>query len=355
MIIQKKELSQRIESIKSIVPKSGNMVAIQSILLKDGYLIATNHEITIKAKLEGTGSESFLIPQKAFDLIKNLPDGEMEISADSSNHSVTIKAGSINNTFQSLSPELFCTVKEPVCDNGLDISVDSEELREKMKDVLYAVAKKHSGKMGALCISCGEGYLNFAGTDGHMLAWDKLAFEGEGMELLIPRDTAEKLLQLDFVGEVKIKHSPTSAIFTTDDYIIETRLIDGSYVPYAKMFVDMPIHATVDKKKFMDAVHRAAMCIDLETRIPIRLQFDADSVRVYLEAKNAKYSETVPLDGKVEEPVLIAFDPRLLKETLKVFDVEKIHLGLKSDKQPMFVSAEGKELKSLVLPVNIKT
>lgn len=353
MIIQKSELSQKIERIKSIVPKKSAVAAIQGILLKDSYLIATNHEITIRARLKGAEGESFLIPQKAFDLIKNLPDGEMEISAGVGNV-ISIKSESINNKFQSLSPEMFSIGSVPVNDRCYEMTVDSRKLKDCVKNVLYAVSKVSSGqKMGALCIRCKDGYLHFAGMDGHMLAWDKLAFQGEKAELLIPREAAEKLLQLDFNGKVKVEHSQRSAVFTTEEYIIETRLIDGPYFQYEKVFDNMTIHTSADRKKIMDAINRAAMCIDHDSRMPIRLKFESDSVRVYLDAKNAEYSEMVFLDEPVEKPVLIAFDHRLLMETLKAFETEKVHVDLLSGQHPLRMNADGRELKAIVLPVSI--
>jgi len=353
MIIQKKELSQKIEALKGIVPKFSHVPAIQGILLRDGHLTATNHEITIKAKLEDAGGESFIIPQKAFELIKNLPDGEMEISSDSS-HGVTIRAGSINNTFQSMDPKLFETGSFPAEGDAHDMSVDSGELKRCMKNVLYAVSRTSPGqKMGALCIGCSGGFLNFAGTDRHVLAWDRLEYAGEDMELLVPRAAAEKILQMDLDGEVCIKRDSNSAVFATEEYMVKTCLIEGPYLPYGKMFMDMPVHVTADRKGFMDAANRAAMCIDPGNRIPIRFQFDGGSVRVYLEARNAKYSETVPLEKEAEEPVLIAFDPKLLMETLKAFDTEKVHMRMSGGNQPLLMDADGRELKSLVLPVTI--
>ena len=83
MKIQKMELAQKLNKIKSVVPKKTTQAVLQGILVKDGYLIANNMEMTVKAKIEGTEGESFIIPERAFDLINNLPDGEMEIKVTS--------------------------------------------------------------------------------------------------------------------------------------------------------------------------------------------------------------------------------------------------------------------------------
>lgn len=96
MKIQKAELAQKLNRIKGVVPKKTNIPALQGVLVKDGYLTANNMEMTVKAKIEGTEGEEFIIPERAFDLINNLPDGKMEISVTAGNV-ITIKADKIKN------------------------------------------------------------------------------------------------------------------------------------------------------------------------------------------------------------------------------------------------------------------
>lgn len=85
MKVQKYEIARVIDKLKSIVQKNDQFPALGGILVKDGYLIASNSEITMKVKLEASKGSYFIIPMKAFDLIKNLPDGEIDISATDKN------------------------------------------------------------------------------------------------------------------------------------------------------------------------------------------------------------------------------------------------------------------------------
>lgn len=64
MKIDKNELSRKIAQIKGIVPKTTTIEALQGVLLKDGYLIASNTEVTVKAKLESAEGTPFIIPAK---------------------------------------------------------------------------------------------------------------------------------------------------------------------------------------------------------------------------------------------------------------------------------------------------
>ena len=54
MKIQKTDLAQKLNKIKGVVPKKTTMPVLQGILVRDGYLIANNTEMTVKAKIEGT-------------------------------------------------------------------------------------------------------------------------------------------------------------------------------------------------------------------------------------------------------------------------------------------------------------
>lgn len=106
MKVQKADLATKLNKIKGVVPKKTTMPVLQGILVKEGYLIANNMEMTVKAKLEGIEDDCFIIPERAFDLISNLPDGEVEISVTTKNI-ITIKADKIKNKYRTMDSEQF--------------------------------------------------------------------------------------------------------------------------------------------------------------------------------------------------------------------------------------------------------
>ena len=136
MKIQKTELAQKLNKIKSVVPKKTTQAVLQGILVKDCYLIANNMEMTVKAKIEGTEGESFIIPERAFDLINNLPDGEIEIAPTAEN-TITIKADKIKNKYQTLDAETFPVTAVP--EEGNELTIKADMLLESVKRVAYAV------------------------------------------------------------------------------------------------------------------------------------------------------------------------------------------------------------------------
>jgi len=348
MKIQKTDLAQKLNKIKGAVPKKTTMPVLQGILVRDGYLIASNMEMTVKAKIEGTEGESFIIPERAFDLINNLPDGEMEISAAAGNI-ITIKADKIKNKYQTLDPAQFPTTASQ--DEGSELRIKAEMLLESMKRVSYAVpAQNSSTVMTAMCLQATGGQLNFVGLDGHVLAWDKIDYDGE-FELLIPKNTVDKMKSLGLSGEVQIRHNKTGAVFITEDFEIYTRLIEGEYFKYQTLFKELPLHTVVSRIALLDAMTRAKMCT--EERCPVRFELDGDALSLSIKDNTTDYHETIELQEDIAEALTIGFDARLVLETLKAFDCENVGLSFGGPKMPMIVEAEDSDFKTIVLPVAI--
>ena len=93
--------------------------------------------MTVRTKIEGSEGEIFLIPAKAFDLIGNLPDGEVEISPGKKN-TIMIKAEKIKNKYQTLEPETF-PASGMLGDDDKETTIDSNLLLASMKRVSYAI------------------------------------------------------------------------------------------------------------------------------------------------------------------------------------------------------------------------
>lgn len=348
MKLQKAELAQKLKKIKGVVPKHTTMPIMQSVLVMDGCLIASNSEITVKAKIEGTDNESIIIPERAFDLIDNLPDGEVDISSTSETE-ITIKTGKIKNTYQTFAPELF---PMPVMEEeGDELTIPAETILESMKRVAYAVSPQNiNALMNAMCLQASGGQLNFVGLNGYVLAWDKVDYEGE-FELLIPKNAVDKLKSLGLSGEVKIKRNKNAAIFITDEFEVYTRLVEGEYFKYQKMFNDLPLHTVISRTDLLDAMTRAKMCT--EEMSPVKFELKGNSLNLSIKDSTTDYHETVDLQEEMTDALTIGFNARLVLETLKAFDCDNVGVSFGGPKMPMIVEAEDSDFKTIVLPVAI--
>lgn len=348
MKIEKNELAKKIGQLKSIVPTRTTIDALKGVLYKDGYLIASDTELTVKAKIEGAEGESFLIPERAFDLINNLPNGEVEISATAENM-IVIKADKIKNKYKTLDSAMFPTTAVP--EDGSELTIPSDTLLESMKRVSYAVpAQNPNAVMTAMCLQASGGQLNFVGLDGHVLAWDKVDYDGE-FELLIPKNTIEKLKLLGLSGDVKIKYNKIGAVFITEEFEVYTRIIDGKYFNYQRIFTDLPLHTVVSRVDLLEAMTRAKMCT--EEKCPVKFEMEGSVLNLSIKDTVTDYHEIVDLQEEIGRALTIGFNARLVIETLKAFDCDNVGISFDGPKMPMIIEAEDSDFKTIVLPVAI--
>lgn len=348
MKIQKTELANKLNKVKDIVTKRTTMPVLQGVLVKDGYLIANNLEMAVMAKLDGIENEYFIIPERAFDLINNLPEGEIEITV-SDDYEMVISADKIKNKYQTLNPELFPinTVKG----EKINFAVKSEVLINSIKRVSYAIPQQGKRSiMTAMCLQAKKGILNFVGLDGRLIAWDKVDYEGE-FELLIPKDTVDKLKTIGLKGDVRITYSNSEAIFITNEFEIYTRLVEGKYYRYSEMFKELSLHTVVSRLDLLNAITRSKMCT--EEKFPVYFEFKDNRLKISVKDNVTDYIEFVDVQENFSGELKIAFDARLIIKTLKSIDCYDIGISFEGSKDPIIIEADDSNFKALILPVAI--
>lgn len=140
--------------------------------------------------------------------------------------------------------------------------------------------------------------------------------------------------------------------FKSDEYTIYTRLIEGKYFAYQKMFTEGEINTCASRTALIGAMTRAKMCT--EEKQPAVFQIEDDVLNISIRDKLADYQEQVPLQETVCKSIRLGFDSRLVLETLKAFTCDNIALGFTSPRTPMIVEAEDSDMKAMVLPVAIR-
>ena len=302
MKLKKYELVRAIDKVKSVVQKNPQIPALGGVLVKEGYAIAANGEMTIQVKLEGTEDESFIIPMKAFDLIKNLPEGDVEITCDDKDV-VTIQMEKIKNSYQSFPAESFMYDKtETGKEEG--IVLPGALLMEAISHALYAAADKSPGRpeLEGIYLEGDGDNLNLAATDGHVMCWDQInAVSGvSGLKLIVPKTAAKKLTSMGMDDDVTLSYDANGAIFKTDTYLIRTRIRNGKFVPYQKMFVNMENYAIVNREELIGAIDRPGGRLRYEGSGPSGKIERYDKMRGTLYVDGRKLGDIEELDFPIK-------------------------------------------------------
>ena len=353
MRAQKYEVVRILDRVRSVVQKNSAFPALEGVLVKDGYFIGSNMELTIQVKSEACRGDSFILPAKAFDLIKNLPDGEVEIREDGERQ-VLIKTDKIVNRYQTFPADDFAFYQ---ADQGFDneITLPGERLMEALGHVVYASDEK-AGKaiLGGVYFEAEPGALNLVAADGHMSAWDQIETSGESdMKVIVPKSAVKKLISLGIIDDVSVAYNKSSVIFRSGDCTVSSRLIDGNFLDYRRFFQEVPESVVLNRKGLLEAMNRAKLCIvDRDnTKHAAVFDFNGGELQVSIADSLSDYSEVIELDSILTEEMRIGFNPNIILETTRVFSRDEIRLSYSSPKAPMYLTEEGSRLRALILPV----
>lgn len=352
MKVQKYEISRTIDKLKSIVQKNDQFPALGGVLVKDGYLIASNTEMTMQLKLEASKGSCFIIPMKAFDVIKNLPDGEVIIDADGKNI-VTIKTKAIKNKYQSYPPEEFSfDITEDL--DAPEVVINGKRMMDAIGHVIYAAADSSSAtQMMGVYFEGGENKIKLVALDGHVVAVDSIPTDGTAdMKLIVPKTVAKKLVSMGIIDDVAVTYTKNRAVFKSKEYTIYTRLIEGKYFDYNRFFMAGKMKTYVSRPELVAAMTRAKMCT--EEKKPAVFEINEDQLNIRIADRFTDYQEEVKLQDPLPEPLKIGFDSKLILETLKAFTCENIAMNFSGPKMPAVVEVEDSDMKAIVLPVMIR-
>ncbi|MCR5329607.1 MAG: DNA polymerase III subunit beta [Lachnospiraceae bacterium] len=350
MRIQKSELAGKINNVKNIVPKSTTIEAIQGVLIEGSYLIANNMETAAKVKIDGSTDTPFIIPNSAFNLISSLPDGEMEITPGKG--CITIKEGSIKNMFSTREATDFQKPNIEKSDESKSFVINSEDFLRSIKRVAFAIGDNDSkGPTSSLCLRAKEGMLNYIALDGHIVAWDQMEYEGD-FELLIPRNTVDKLLSIGLEGDMTIEYSSKGALFITEECEVSTRLVSGTFFDVSKMLSVGTLHTTIKKAAMVEALNRIKTCVSNDSQA-VKLAFTKDSLNIAMRNSITDYNEEIMLTKDIEDELTIAFNPKLLSECIRAMDGEEVNMTFNGAKAPLMIRTDSSAFLTVVLPVNL--
>ena len=349
MKIEKSAIASRLGKLKNVI--SGRTVtdALQGVLFKDNCLTANNLEIGVKANLEIETDETFIIPLKAIELIESLPDGIVEITTDKS-HAITIKTEGIKNKFQSFPPESFPAIQSVINDIST-VSISSSDLQDAINSVMYAVAAQHNNQiLTGLLFDSSDGVLNIVGCDGFRLAWSKLDYDKE-FKFVVPKAAIQKLMSIGISGEIQVSYDSKTAIFKSKDYIVSTRLLEGSYLNYKKMFPKYDNTTIIDRTAFIESLRRSMICADDRLKGAVKLQLEESRMHITSNSSVSEYAENIKLEAPIDAPIAIGFNAHYIVDCLRSFSCEKVEVSFGQAVQPMVVD-DGR-LSAIVLPVKL--
>lgn len=320
-------------------------------------LIGTDLEVGISTKVEVDVNEkgSVTVPAKKLqDIVRELPDGEVQISV-AKNNAVSIKAGKSFFKIMGLSKEDY--PKLPAWKEENAYILDQSLLKESLSLTIFAISTDETRYVlnGILILIKGD-KISFVATDGRRLAYNEREFENKNkkdLEVIVPAKAIHEIMKiLNWEGEVKMIPSQNQVIFDFGDTYLISRTIEGNFPNFNQVIPkEEKTKSSVNREGFLQAVKRASLLTSADSPA---VKVDFVKGKILVSSRSANLGESKEeLDAETNgKDISIGFNPNYLTEALKTLDIENVSISLSdSDKPGLLTGKEG--YKYVIMPMQL--
>jgi len=388
--IEKNELLNGISTAMRAVSFSKNQPILGCLLMEvsnDGVkLIGNNLEMSIETAKIATNPSmdqvagKIALDAKVFsDIVRSLPDGEIQISTDAK-HLVVIKSGKSEFKILGVNPKDFPEIKN-ITPAGSFV-IENATLRDMIRKTIFCVSQDNAKPvlMGALVrVSGGQsiegadeqaddvsdeksakqlgGIVEMCTVDGFRISHiqSKIDYDGNDISIIIPGKTLSeisKMLPTAKNSKVTVYFDNKRIWLFFEGTKVMSRLIDGEFINFENMFgIESTSLARVDRAELLSAIERATLIGERKT--PVVLNVDDSFIYISSRTEMGSMDEEVAIDSQGAK-IIICFNPTYLADFLKSTNADQVEMSFASPLSPCIIRpVDDDNSKYLVLPLRI--
>ncbi|MBI2870693.1 MAG: DNA polymerase III subunit beta [Candidatus Omnitrophica bacterium] len=356
----KQELIRCAQSVVNATATKSTLPILSNIHLEAHksklYWSGTDLEIAIQTEMDAEVGEtgSITVPgRKFYDIIKELSDGEIEITVRK-NNTVEIECGKAYFKIMGTPSDDF--PKPPELNTQEILTLPQEVLKEFFAITSFAVSHDETRYVlnGVLMVVCG-GEVKVVATDGRRLSVVKrkgISPEALEKEVIIPAKTVHELNRnMGGGGNVVVHFGENQIRFDFDRTKLYSRLIEGQFPNYEQV---IPKHKgkeiKIRREDFLSAVKRVSLLAGSSQ--PVRLELGKN--RLTTSAQSGEVGEArEEVDAHYSGDAVVAgFNPGFLMDALKNIALEEISLELEDAEKPGVIRT-GDDYLYVVMPMQL--
>ena len=347
--VEKDVLTDVIRKVSNVVNTKTTIPVLNNVCLeaKDDklFLAATDLEVYIRtgvqAGVERQGSTT--LPARKFaQIVSALPDGEVKLeTGENEQTSISCKNSFFKMT--GLSAEEF--PEEEEADGELSFTISGKQLKSMLNKVSYAASTDENRHvLNGTLLSIRSGVLTSVGTDGRRLALMEQSLEDESIDdtdvILPPKVVGELHKVLDKDDDTSVTLSEARAVFSINDTLLTTKLVEGTYPNYRQVIPSgFSYSAVIPRESLSEVVNRVAMVV---TESSASIKMNIENTQATISATSAEVGESSePLEVSYEgEPVEISFNPQFLMDPLRHMESDQVVLRFNDQYSPVSLSGD---------------
>jgi DNA polymerase-3 subunit beta len=324
-------------------------------------LQATDMELGVRVGLELSDSTdgSAVVPGRLLlDVVRSLPKDDLTLEYRSSQQDVEVVSGPARFHLRTLPAEDF--PKLPDTPESGVLTVPSEAFVDTINRVARAASRDETRPhLTGVLVSASEKELRMVATDSYRLSVKETTLDeplSGSLEANVPARTLQELGRIAAAagaGTIGVAALENQVVFTVDDVVLSSRLVEGRFPNYQQLLTDSYDHELrVNRAELVDVVRRISLLA--QKNAPLRLSFSEGAVQVSAQTPDVgEASETLPIPFG-GEPFEIGFNPEFFRDGLESAESDDLVLKLISPLRPGLIqSGDDGGFLYLVMPIRL--
>jgi DNA polymerase-3 subunit beta len=368
LVARKADLVRELQFFQQIVERKNTIPILANVLIEatgnEITFLATDLEVTLRSRAEAAVSRhgAVTLPaKKLFEVVRALPDGDVNIDSDKGGTGVRVSGGQFSSRMPTLPREDFPTVNDPPGHSR--IAVSGASLARMIARTQFAITGEDTRYYlnGALFVLKDSG-MTFVATDGHRLALVQSPQSGsppaDEIRAILPRKALAELGRLlpDAQGDVMYERGDNHLYFEVGPRLLMSRMIDGQFPAYEKVVPKSNDKSVeFERDRLTNAVRRVALLSNERSRA---VKFVVNKGTVEVTSSSPEFGEAhEPIEvDYTGPPITICFNAQYVLDFLNVVEAEIVALDLKDDVSQAVmrpVGVEGYEYTYVIMPMRV--
>jgi len=345
---EKEKIIQILQKVQLAVGVRTTLPVLSNILFKaDGGKLSvsgTDLDLSIRSTMDakvGAKGGITMPAKRIVSIVRDMPGSELDIEVDEKD-AMAIRSGQSFFKVLGISEDEFPPL--PNMEGGKTYAMEQGVLQEMIRNTSYAMASDESRQvLNGLLLSFRDGKFAVVATDGRRMALyehEMAVAKGEEGDYVIPPRAVSALQGiLQTKGSVKIIGKEKMIGFETDDTLIVSKLVEGTYPNYRQVLPSQSdLRIVMERESLLDALHRVSLIFS-DLQGSVKLTFENNRltiVGITTDVGEAVESMAVKYSGKA---ITIAFNPQFMMDPLKNLTADEVIMELTDDLSPGVIKA----------------
>lgn len=363
--------SQGVADTKGAIPILSNILI--EVIDSGIWIYATDLNIGIKGfyKASVKNKGKFTVnARKLFDIVRELPDADINISqksggkrkepeAESAELWINLSCGNYKTRLSGLPVDEFPAF--PSYGEDYLVKFEPSQLKDMVKKTIFSISSDETRyTLNGTLLEADENTVKMVSTDGHRLSYIKNENPKtveKKINVIIPQKTTSELLKLVEDGEEVVLFSiyENHVVFKKENFVLVSRVIDGQFPNYEVVLPkNNDKRVILNKDVLIHALKRVSLLSDEKSKM-VKFNIEKDNIELISDTAGigeAKEKIDVKYGG---EGLSIGLNARYLLDIMSAVDSDEIFFDIKDPVSPtLFMPLNNENYKCVIMPMRLQ-